>query len=203
MRKSTSNSDPFAAFPSQRKQGISRKPPVAYAPPTPSAYTLQQVLSWYYHTRQDRWWKTQMPITTVAFDAVIGTGTELRHALNPKKSTKPDETLTRISFLISDIEKRKLVFPLVTQSGKKGVTTPKFLWLEPEPDRVIEKLSSKSCWSIWSRCRSCGGNKFLPIAIDLKPHVACYSCLPPDQYPVIGAYTVHGSLIHEALKKYY
>lgn len=144
-----------------------------------------------------------MPISSLALDEACGAG-RIRQALNPNEIVEMDATLERVARLIPDIERRKLVFPEIRRGGKKGMTTPKYVWLEPPaaPPK-IPSLALESAWSLWAACVRCGFNQFLPVVIDNKPHVCCYRCTPPSQRRAIGATPVKKSLIHEALKKFY
>lgn len=192
-------SDPFKDFPSDRRKGISHKPVEDYTPPVPPPFNREATLHWLEKVKHDDWWKTQMPIPRDSLGAVLGLYPgELAVMLNNDAKKRLDATLPRISRLIPDIEARKLVFP-PTKRGKTTIT--KFLWLEPPPPPKIGKLSQ--AWSFWACCSSCGGNRFLPIAIDMRPHVACYNCLHPTQYPAIGATRIYRSLIHEVMPSFY
>lgn len=194
-------SDPFADFPSWKKRGESRKPPKEYLPPNPAPLNRQQTWRWLAHVKSDDWWRSQMPVSYSAISLILGlpeTWIANMMAGDPTRITT--RVIPKIARLIPDIESRKLCFPKLKTGPRKGIITPKYLWLNPE-ETIIPRLSR--AWSLWARCGACGNNKFLPVVIDAKPHVACYHCLPPSQHRAIGAVWIKNNLVHEALKKYY
>lgn len=199
--------DPFAEFPSSYRRGEHRKPPREYAPPDPPPFDYEQTLRWLEYVKRDDWWQSQMPVSTGALDAVFGLYRKSIHQMlrgRAKATSRP--VMEKIARVIPDIESRKLVFPEANkcQAFAGKVLAPRFVWLDlPAINVEISRLSAESAWTLWARCHSCLSNTFLPVAIDGKPHVACYSCLPPSQYRALGATAVKKSLIHEALKKYY
>lgn len=180
---------------------------VRVAPPRPKAppCDIKKTWKWWEHVRQDDWWLSQQPISYNAMCAALGIGAEvLRLAV---EGYKPPGTIpARLAGVIDRTENRELCFPLRKSGGKKkGESSgPYFLIVErPLSPSKIQKISVEIIWSLHARCVTCSGNKFLPISIDAKPYVACYQCLPPSQFPAIGATRVEKSLIHEALKKFY
>lgn len=156
---------------------------------------MEQALKWWNHTRKDDWWRSQMPMSSETLDAALCYG-RIRSMF---KSGTGKRSLKRIATIIDDVEDRKLCFPNII--GSHG-DIPRYLWLEPEKKK-IGKLVAESFWTLWSRCLSCDHNQFLPMTIDGKPYVACYHCIPPSQYPQIGATRVEKSLIHQDLKNRY
>lgn len=158
----------------------------------PQKYDIKQTHRWVDYVQRDYWWRSQMPIASKSLDAFCG-GDCMRH-----KKRYP-ATMRKIASIIDDIENRKLCFGRrAPGSGGKG-NQPHFLWVDPPGIcPLIPKISKN--WSLWARCATCGDNKFMPILIDEKTHVACYNCFPPSQYKSIGAVEEKKSLIHEALK---
>lgn len=125
-----------------------------------------------------------MPITLTAMSRAINVDiSPFRRALVGTNATR---ILEKMGFLIPKVEDRELVF------------TSDFHYITPENPIFLAKLAKN--WSLWARCVICGDNKFLPLEIDGKEHVACYHCFPPGQYKSIGGARVKKSLIHEALK---
>lgn len=162
-----------------------------------------EVLAWWRHTRSDDWWLSQQPISYGAMDKILSKpyGTTAQ-AITLKKNT--GRTLDRISRLINDIESRKICFPRHKIKWYRGFRAVKFLLFNhPVPLPQINRMALESLWCIWSVCRDCGGNKFMPVFYNGKPHVACYRCIPSHQFPGLGIKRVEKSLMHEALKKYY
>lgn len=145
-----------------------------------------------------------MPMSEFAFSAALNISSHhFGNCLHHRKGCNDLTLFRKMSFVIPDIEMRKLVFPDTTSTGKKG-TIPKFLRLEPpEPYPCIPKIDKAAAWSLWARCQTCHGNKFLPMMMNGQAHVACYYCVPPHQYAPIGATRVNRSLIGPDLKKYY
>jgi hypothetical protein len=193
MRKSTFSSDPFKGF-----RYVRPRKERTYEPPVTPPFTHAEVEVWLEHIKKDFWWKNQMPISVTALALALNTTeNNLKKCLKYRGKVELERALTQIARIIPDIEARRIAFPARSNS-QRGV--PNFFHLEPQPCN-ISRLSDN--WSLWARCLSCGGNKFLPVEIDGKPHVACYHCLPPSQYRSFGGKPVQKSLIHEALKKYY
>ena len=58
--------------------------------------------------------------------------------------------------------------------------------LDPSPPPQ-DKLVRGVDWNEWSRCRSCGGHGFSPVIMNSSKWYFCDSCLPPTQYPALGA----------------
>ncbi len=170
-------------------------------PLNPPIYDRKAALRWLEFTKRDEWWQSQMPVSVFALESALDKPGRLKDAL--AGDTNPDTILALLGHLIPDIEARKVVFPKIGRGRpKKGEEpTPRYLRLFPLSTPFIPKLSSN--WSLWARCITCGGNKFLPVMIGWTSHAACYHCLPPDQYPSIGAKGIKTSLIHEALKEWY
>lgn len=135
----------------------------------------------------DYWFRHEMPIS---FKKLLRAINYKYHMLE-----KQEQAPSIILPLIPAVENRRIVF--IKDS-------PGYVWLMPPdlPPR-INKLSRIECWSMFARCLSCDGNKFLPVMMGGKEHAACYGCIPPSQYRALGAKPIERSLICEAAKKYY
>lgn len=169
--------------------------------PDPAPYSNAQVRQWMAHVAADAWYRHQMPISHASLSAACGYMKNML-ALSCASRHTP-ATLDRVARVINSIEARRLCF-LKYGGGGKDKTLRTFYWLElPVTRPCIRPLDRETAWSLWAYCDRCGSNKFMPIRIqgDDRPSVACYSCLPPDQYPSIGAVPAPHSLIHQALKK--
>lgn len=102
----------------------------------------------------------------------------------------------RILIMGEKIEKRQLI---MTESHGA-------VFLIPESDQLCNSLLGRSLnetdeWSLFSRCRTCGNNRYLPIIMNEENYAACYHCLPPSQYPALGAVRQDGSLLLYALQE--
>lgn len=182
-------------------KSTSRNKDARYDPP---AYDFNATMRWLKLIKSDFWWRTQMPFNELRLCDLLGTSDRYVKLILARPETHPPEkTIDRIGRLIDDIEERKIAFPPRCGVGYRKDCAPKFLHLEPKGKPLIQKICDESAWSLWARCSTCGGNKFLPISCDGRSRVACYNCFPPSQYPQIGARGVKKSLIHEALKIYY
>lgn len=175
-----------------------RKKKARKARPRPETdMSLSEIRQWRNMVYRDPWWQSQMPVKDWALEKVLGYAA---HAVMRGMKGTPgrNRAVLRVGVLIPDIERRALCFPIQPKFPRIHVKNrpPMFLWLTPPPvTPMIGKLSPESAWSLWARCSSCGGNKFLPR----QGQVACYHCCPPP----FDAAPPKRSLIHEALKKYY
>jgi hypothetical protein len=55
------------------------------------------------------------------------------------------------------------------------------------PPRPQDKLVRAVDWNEWSFCRTCGGTSFSPVILHNAAWYFCDGCLPPSQYPALGA----------------
>lgn len=173
--------------------------------PNPRAHDVAQSLAWLKQSQNDYWYRSQMPFNDFTLSLAIGRNKRyIRNAFNGAQMLT--RVMGNVSRSISDIENFRLVFPR-PHNGRPRKDTPRaphFIRIpDPPPSISIAKISAREAWTLWARCSTCSGNKFLPIQIDGKRHVACYHCFPPSQYGQIGAREVKKSLIHEALKAFY
>lgn len=174
-------------------------------PPDPPPFTRAQTFRWMELIKVDPWWASQMPVGIVPLQSALGLPHrhDFREVIRPGDRHYTPGMIDRISRIIPKIESRHVCFPHKVMGWRKpGELDTKFIFLEPVP-LGINRICISHNWSLWAFCLSCGNNKFMPVMMNGKKHVACYNCIPPDQYRALGATMEKGSLIHEALKKYY
>lgn len=180
-----------------------RPPEDPRAPPKgPPALTRDETLRWWATVQNDYWWKTEMPLSCKMLSGVLGVG-QWQAAAALMRGLNATNTLASLARLIPHIEARRIVFPQPVASGTKGrQRLPPPLWLTP-PDQppIIPRLAPACSWNLFTRCRSCGGNKWLPVIVDNKDYVACYACLPPPLWKSLAARLSPKRLIAEACQK--
>lgn len=170
--------------------------PSMSAPAPHQPYSLPETLGWIERAMKDRWYKSQMPVTWQAVDALIEGG--LRDTEGREMNVA---ALSAFGRMIDLIENREIIF-LKRKSSHPG--KPFFIHLHPAPaHKFLNKMSPWQLWDIGAHCLSCGGNKWMPVMIDDDPCVLCYDCLPPEQYKSIRAASLGFSLIDEYAKQYY
>ena len=98
-----------------------------------------------------------------------------------------NEVVHGLSHAIEDIKGRRVVF-IERRGGKPDKEgLPSFIRLDPpKVTPRIHQWGREIQWTIHSHC-TCGNNIFLPITLNGEHQVACYYCLPHDQYRSIGA----------------
>jgi hypothetical protein len=57
----------------------------------------------------------------------------------------------------------------------------------PDPPPPQDKLVRAADRNEGSRCRTCGGRRFSPVIMNEAKWFFCDGCLPPAQYPALGA----------------
>lgn len=184
-------------------QTIRRIKPREFPPLAPPPLDRHQVLKWWERARADHWHKTQMPITYPNMGALLGlAGPQFHQHMDACPLNSKYWGL--MAKLILDIEARKIAFPMSRQKHIKAENQPYYVALDlpAEPPRIY-KISRLEFWSLFARCNTCGGNKFLPSKVHGVQHALCYSCIPPDQHYAVGGVEQDYSLTHEALKRYY
>lgn len=147
------------------------------APQAPAVISKTYAARWFAQAMKDPWYKSQMPILKKVVLSAIG--------------LTCFGSIDRAAKLIPSIENRNLIF-----------LKDRFIWMDPQVILKINRLTPVAFWSLFARCLSCGGNKFLPVEIDQKEKAACFLCLPPSQYPSIGAKPIKRSLIADSVKEY-
>lgn len=166
--------------------------PASTSRPEAPLYSHAQTLRWLELVDNDPWWQHQQPVTRSALAFACG---YMEKGSVGRAKSLGIAALGKISRLIPEIEARRLCF-------FRPPSAERFIWIDPPPVRHVERLTS--AWDLSAICAACGCNKFLPVNIrgDDKSYAACYSCMPPGQYPAIGAGLLNFSLIHQALKTY-
>jgi hypothetical protein len=81
---------------------------------------------------------------------------------------------------ISD-KTRKALSPvlIMLQTDTGAVSRPP----GPPQDKIVRSQD----WNELSRCRTCGGWQFSPVVMNSTKWYFCDGCLPPSQYPALGA----------------
>jgi hypothetical protein len=206
MRRSTSGNDHFAAFPSDQRLGIRSKPAktITHDPPP---MTEASVITWLEQAHLNNWWRTQMPVSYGSLSKAMGKWKMAVHDFISGREKLPSIYIG-LARIIPKIECRALIFPfepsIIRGKGSKVAYYPPFLWTEPpRRPRAIGKISPEEAWDLWATCATCGKNKFIPLALSAKPHVACYSCFPPSQYASVGGVRTQKSLIHAFARQFY
>lgn len=139
---------------------------------------------WLERALADDWYESQMPITQQHLDHAVGF--RAFRSMKDEPSTNAWKALEKV---IPKIEDRTIIF----MPSSKMIVRDSFM------RTALKKLSPH--WSIDGRC-ACGSNQYLPVMLE-KEYYACYHCIPPSQYPALGAKPVDRSLIHDAMKNYY
>lgn len=140
---------------------------------------FRDTLRWYERAQRDPWFLKEMPISLAVMR---------ESGLYPPRMKITEKNYAPLCRHIADIEERRL-----------AVIGGRPIWLEPpaSPPRVIRLAS---VWTLYCRCLFCDGNKFLPVQMNGADPIlaACYTCLPPSQYPALGAKPVAYSMIAQA-----
>lgn len=139
------------------------------------------------------WFQWEMGVTTAmlarALDIRADAVTEFRDAKNTSA-----KLIERLDDLKHKIARREAVF-----AAKEGI-----IYLFP-PEKtyhnalLVRFLNEISEWNLYAYCRQCGKNQYLPIIMNDENYAACYHCIPPSQYRILGAERQDGSLIRYAL----
>jgi hypothetical protein len=89
---------------------------------------------------------------------------------------------TVLSPFIKGIERGEIRFCRVGQQWVVDYRQP------PDPlPAPQDKLVRASDWNEWARCRTCAGRWFSPVLMNGSKWYFCDGCLPPAQYPALGA----------------
>lgn len=174
---------------------MQKSPYASDAPP----YARAATRTWIERTSSDPWYLSQMRLGKTALYDVLGM-TPLFHK---KEWTVSGIMYDRMARLIDPIEARELIFPHRGKGNSMDRSLPRYIWVEPQsPPPVLRRIARLAQWSLFARC-TCGSNQWLPVVIDNAEHVCCYRCLPPSQFPSIGAKAVKRSIITAAVKQHY
>lgn len=156
--------------------------------PNPAPYTAEEAKNWFYRAHYDYWWETEMPVNGQSIAALLGKTDKRPHLWSEK-------VWIQLAGVINLIENRIVCFPIAKDAPP--VIHPVVA------EHEIVKLCLRHIWTLHARCKSCKGNKFLPVIMNGADHVSCYNCIPPSQYKSIRAKRSDSKIIDEALKKYY
>jgi len=180
-----------------------RKKPREIPKYDPPAMSRGGILKWWERARACPWHKSQMPVTYANMGALLGIGKD-QFRVHMEDCPLNSKYWALMAKLIPDIEARKIAFPMSRQKNLKAENQPYYVTIDPpaEPPRIY-KITRVEFWSLFARCASCGGNKFLPSKVHGVQHALCFTCIPPDLHCSIGGVEQNYSLIHEALKSYY
>jgi hypothetical protein len=138
--------------------------------------------------QHDPWYRGEHRVPIAALADWCGLSRQTIHvARDGEMSEATAENLSEAFALIEDGRIRFL------RDGPRWVieyrTPPNPLpW--PQPRLVL-----KRDWQEWARCRSCGGNRWLPAEIPgAGAHMVCYQCEPPSQWRAFGAMPLKNSV---------
>lgn len=162
------------------------------APDLSGVMSTQEFQSWYMSRKNDHWHQSQMPIEMGILETLSNvTPRTIREMLDGKKPARLySEALEKLSDAARDIDGRRVIWRV----GKLG--RYEFSYILANARRGFRvRLHPHISFNPLAFCASCHGDKWLPAQIDGKAHVLCYSCLPPDQWPSLGATPEKFSLI--------
>jgi hypothetical protein len=154
---------------------------------TPAEISRKEIVSWLQRTLRDDWYARQMPVRISTYEKFSGLSNKILEKLIYEDEYFPrEQTLDRLASMIKQIETREVVWHRTH-----------FLYQTPpkNPSRRPKIYEADSGFSVFSKCLTCGGNKWLPSRMDGKLQIMCYSCVPPSQWPALGADDVRFSLI--------
>jgi hypothetical protein len=110
----------------------------------------------------------KIPLKYVAGVANLHRATVYRALMSGQLSEKSREALSPVLMML--------------QADRKGRLSS----LDPSPPPQ-DKLVRGADWNERSRCSTCGGISFSPVIMHGTKWYLCDSCLPPTQYPALGA----------------
>lgn len=155
-----------------------------------------EVLRWLHALRTDPWYREFNPVLRRGFDDAAGlaeaSGLSVRtlmYAMRNKSGANGEER-KKIDRGISE-RTCAMLAPVIAavENGRLKFVGGLPVWrIEPAPRPApLPKLVLREDWRDWTLCRSCGGNRWAPVAIFAREHAACWFCIPPDQWPALGA----------------
>jgi hypothetical protein len=83
---------------------------------------------------------------------------------------------------ISDKTRKALSRPLLMLQAKMSTGA-----VSRPPGPPQDKMVRSQDWNELSRCSTCGGWQFSPVLMNSTKWYFCDGCLPPSQYPALGA----------------
>lgn len=153
-----------------------------------------EVVKWLRLLRHDPWYRmpaNHIPIPALARISGVGTWALFKIMETERISARSTEALGAV---IDAIDAGTLVF----YNGEPWHLPP-----DHAPRFMVAILCPESVWSLGSRCQACGGKRFLPVSCGGASWVACYNCMPPEQWPAIGAVVRPVELIAQELRVVY
>jgi hypothetical protein len=157
--------------------------------------SLAEIRDWFGRARTDYWYKTQMPISQGALAVVAEINQKTLWDIFSTDVMPKHETLEKLEATIKRIENREVVW--YRKPGQEYV----YAHLDVRKIRPRRaKLSTNNGFDVFSICASCQSNKWVPVKIDGKEHIVCYSCLPPNQWLALGATGVKRSLVKDYIE---
>jgi hypothetical protein len=157
-----------------------------------SEMKYDELLAWMNRAQNDTWYKSQLPINHKTVAHIVG----YKNSGNMKKFLTGEWAIIPV---IADRWRRAIV-----RIENRHIIWDKeqFMNLDPpEKPPKIHRLSPEEKWSPFVACVSCGGNKWLPVLMDVKPCVVCYTCLPPSQFESLGALWTYRNLFSGFIKE--
>jgi hypothetical protein len=125
----------------------------------------------------------RVPLAVVASLAQLSRQTlyeVLHEVLRGTSGVMSEATQARLSAVISEIEDGTI------KIRRRGQRWEVDCGPDPSPPPQ-DKLVRAADWNEWSRCRTCGGGWFSPVIMNGAKWFFCDGCLPPVQYPALGA----------------
>lgn len=141
---------------------------------------------WMKDAMQDEWYRSQMPVSVTSFYKALGIYKRTVQTFLAERSNLD------LSHIIDQIERRALMW------SKKGVLRDE---IRSREKIWRAKLTEDVGFDIHAKCLTCSGNKWLPVIMNGKTHIFCYTCIPPSQWPSLGAVTSPRNLIAEHIER--
>lgn len=183
----------------------------------PSPTGKADVIRWLRLIEEDPWYELcPVPIGADAFLALLGHPRYFKGVRTARVgvaaygggttvkrySVISSELAAQLAALMEEIAAGKLVFyrppghrPKQFHQAHRLRTPSLAGWRYPT-------LFSRSDYDWWSNCRACGGRRYAPVTIAGQEYVACFDCIPPSTYRIVGALPSARSLIPEAIEKW-
>lgn len=140
----------------------------------------------------DQWYESQLPLGFRVLEDLTGISKSSLRAI-AGASARPQRpnpgSVAKLVDVINKIENRRVVW-------RKLAVGYDIIYLDaPVPRPVRQKISPFNVFGIFDICATCGGSKWLLAKMAGKEHVMCYSCVPPNQWPALGATSLPINLI--------
>jgi hypothetical protein len=121
----------------------------------------------------------RVPLAVVASLAGLSRQT-LYELMRGTSGVMTEATQARLSTAISEIEDGAV---RIRRRGQRWEVDCAPNPLPPPQDKLVRAADLNE----WARCRSCGGRWFSPVIMNGTRWFFCDQCLPPAQYPALGA----------------